>query len=213
MIIKLKTLLQEVIDGDGYLTKQKFASVVQSELQKAFTFPSKAEITVLVMRDMKKGEFGYTPRSKRDKHNHALVSGRAKIYNSSLGVVYELIYKEKTYHVNICNVFKKVPDEELTNKFTMVDDETLKKIPSKSLEPKDFNVKNKLVIWDCSVKKDDGTILIPKKPGYAILFDEYDSLQSLIIDVKRVIDKDAGDDFNNNRPPQPTPVEPEFQTV
>ena len=212
-MIKLRTLLQEIIDGDGYLTKQKFASIIQSELQKAFMFPSKAEIDVLVMRDMKKGEMGYTPRSKRDKHGAALVSGRAKIYNSDLGIVYELNYKEKIYHINICNVFKKVPDEELTNKFTMADDEMLKKIHSKSLEPNDFNIKNKLVICSCNVKRDNGRILIPKKPGYAILFDNYDTLQNLIADVKNVIDKDAGEDFNDSVPTDPVPTYPALQTV
>jgi hypothetical protein len=176
-------------------------------------FPSKAEIDVLVIRDIKKGEFGYTPRSKRDKAGHASIANRAKIYNSDLCVIYELFYKEKTYQVNICNLFKKVPDEELTNKFTMTDDETLKKIASKSLEPKDFNVKNKLVIWSCNVKRDDGKVLIPKKQGYAILFDNYDTLSSLIADVKRVIDKDAGEDFTDVAPPKPVPVEPEFQTI
>lgn len=212
-MIKLKILLQEIVDGDGYLTKQKFASVIKNELQKSFMYPSKAEIDILLVRDMKKGEFGYTPRSKRDKDGHALVASRAKIHNSDLGVVYEMSYKEKIYQINICNVFKKVPDEELTNKFTMADDETLKKIPSKSLEPRDFNIKNKLIIWLCNVKTDGGKILIPKKPGYAILFDNYDTLQDLIADVKRVIDKDAGNDFNDSIPTQPVPVEPRFQTV
>jgi hypothetical protein len=212
-MILLKTLLQEIIDGDGYLTKQKFASIIQSELQKEFTFPSKAEIEVLILRDMKKGEFGYIPRSKRDKYGHAMITARAKIYNSDLGVVYAMNYKNKTYHINICNTFKKVPDKELTNKFTMADDETLKRIPSKSLEPRDFNTKNELIIWMCNVKTVDNKILIPKKPGYAIYFDKYDTLKDLIADVKRVIDIDAGNDFNDINPTQPTPITPEFQKI
>jgi hypothetical protein len=210
-MIKLKTLLQEVIDGDGYLTKQKYATIIQSELQKAFMYPSKAEIDIIKMMDTKKGEFGYTPRSKRDKHSHAMVANRAKIDNSNLGVVYEMEYKEKIYRINIWNTFKKVPDEELTNKFTMADDEMLKKIPSKSLEPKDFNIKNKLIIWQCSVTRDDGKILSPKNPGYAILFDKYDTLNNLIEDVKTVIDKDSGNDFNDSIPTEP--IEPELQRV
>lgn len=212
-MIKLKSLLQEIIDGDGYLTKQKYASIIKSQLEKAFMYPSKAEVDILLVRDIKKGEFGYNPQSKRDKSGHMSIANRAKIYNSDLGVVYEMNYKEKTYQINICNVFKKVPDEELTNKFTMVDDEALKQMPSKSLEPKDFNTKSKLIIWSCNVKREDGKVLIPKKPGYAILFDKYDTLSSLIADVKSVIDKDAGEDFNDAIPTTPVPVEPQLQTV
>ena len=212
-MIKLKSLLQEIIDGDGYLTKQKYASIIKSQLEKAFMYPSKAEVDILLVRDIKKGEFGYNPRSNRDKSGHMSIANRAKIYNSDLGVVYEMNYKEKTYQINICNVFKKVPDEELTNKFTMADDEALKQMPSKSLEPKDFNTKSKLIIWSCNVKRDDGKVLIPKKPGYAILFDKYDTLSSLIADVKSVIDKDAGEDFNDAIPTTPVPVEPQLQTV
>lgn len=211
--ILLKLILLEIIDGDGHLTKQKYASIVQSELQRAFTFPTKAEIEVIRMQDFKKGEFGYNPRSKRGKQDNLMLANRAKIYNSHLTVAYEMNYKEKTYHIIISNTFKKVPDEELTNKFTMADDESLKKIPSKSLEPKDFNVKNKLIIWNCRVMRSDGKILIPKKPGYAILFDNYDTLSSLITDVKRVIDKDAGDGFDDAQPIDPVPTSPEYQKI
>lgn len=50
------------------------------------------------------------------------------------------------------------------------------------------------MVWKCRVKGEDEKVLIPKKEVSSVLFDEYRTLKEIVIDVKRVIDKDSGGD-------------------
>ncbi len=209
-MIKLRDILNEVIDGQGYMTKEKFGSIILSQLQKEF--PKFAEIELVLVYNGQ--EFKYNKRRgmryNRDIQN---LANRNQIYNSSLMAAYMIDYNNKEYEVRISNTFKKVPDEELTNKFTMADDETLKKIPFKSLEPKDLNNVSPLLIWNVRVVGEDEEgkekILIPKKPGYAILFDQYKTLNESIKDIKKVIEEDSG--FGETPLIPPIPSTPQFQ--
>jgi hypothetical protein len=62
----------------------------------------------------------------------------------------------------------------------------------KSLDIKDLNRPSPLMIFKCRVVRDDDKVLIPKRTGYAILFDDYKTLKEVVTDVKRVIEKDSG---------------------
>lgn len=207
-MIKLKTLLREAVEGHGYFTKEKYGSIILGELKKAF--PKFAEIELAGLYNGQ--EFKYEKR-RGMRHNNSMKSlaDRCAIHNSDLMAIYRIDYNDKEYETRIINTFKKVPESELTNKFTMADDEYLKKMPFKSLEPKDLNRKSPLMEWRCKVKRtEDDKVLIPKKQGYAILFDDYDTLQEVIDDVKKVIDKDSG--FGGNDMGVPTgPVLPSMQ--
>lgn len=187
--------INEVVDGHNYFTKEKFGTIILSELQKEF--PSFAIIKLIAVFNGQ--EFKHNKRREmRHNRDQKSLADRSAIYNSNLWAVFSIEYNDKEYEVRIVNTFKKVPDRELTDKFTMADDEFLKRMPFKSLEPKDLNVTSDLMVWKCSVKREDGTSLIPKKTGYAILFDEYKNLREIISDVKKVIDKDSG--FGGDEP-------------
>ena len=193
-MIELKQLLIEVADGRGHLTKEKFGSIVLSELQKIF--PGFAHIKLIDSLDF-----------QQDKDP---VFKRADVLNSTLMAIYLLEYNDYEYEVRIHNTFKKVPDAELTNKFTWADDDALRKMDYQSLEPKDLNHPNLLMAFKCRVKRtDDDKILIPKKEGYAILFDDYKTLNEAITDVKRVIEKDSGFGGVDKKPE--LPVVPHMQ--
>ncbi len=188
-MIKLKSLIREVVDGQNFLSKEKFGTIILSELKNEF--PAFAVIELVQVRNGQ--EFKHEKR-RGMRHNRDMksVSDRNAIYNSDLLAVLSIEYNNKEYDVRICNIFKKVPDTELTDKFTMADDEVLKKIPFKSLEPKDFNHPSNLMVWKCRVKGEDEKVLIPKKEVSSVLFDEYRTLKEIVIDVKRVIDRDSG---------------------
>ena len=200
-MIKLKLLLNEVVEGYGYMTKEKFGSVILAELK--HIFPSFVSIELLLVYNGQefKNEKRRGMRYNRDRKS---LADRSSIYNSDLMAAFLIEYDNKEYEVRITNTFKKVPDEELTNKFTMADDEYLKKMPFKSLEPKDLNQPSPLMLWKCRVKRDDDKVLIPKKQGYAILFDEYKTLKEVISDVKKVIQDDSGFGTNFQLPPIPS---------
>ena len=175
-MIKLKNLITEIVDGRGYFSVEKFGSVILSELKKEF--PRFVEIELLSSID-----------TQREKHKAYF---RSDTYNSDLMAIFSIDYNDNEYEVRILNTFKKVPDSELTNKFTMADDDFLRKMEYKSLEPKDLNNPNPLMLFRCKVKRYDDKILIPKKPGYAILFDDYRTLKETITDVRKAIEKDSG---------------------
>lgn len=176
-MIKLKSLIKEITDGRGYFTKEKFGDIVLSELRKEF--PRFVQIELLEAFDF---------QQDKDK-----VFRRSDTKNSDMMAIYYIECNDKEYEVRILNTFKKVPDEELTDRFTMADDDALRKMEYKSLEPKDLNRPSPLIIFKCRVKRNsDGKVLIPKKEGYAILFDEYKTLKETILDIKRVIEKDSG---------------------
>jgi len=190
-MIKLKDLINEIVNGRGYFTKEKFSSVILSELKREF--PKFVNIELVKAMDM-----------QQDKHK---AFKRADIHNSDLMAIFSVEHNDNEYEVRILNVFKKVPDEELSNKFTMVDDDFLRKMDYKSLEPKDLNQPSPLMVWRARVVKSDEKVLIPKKPGYAILFDDYKTLKEAITDIKKVIDKDSG--FGGDVPVNtPDPVVP-----
>mgnify|MGYP003403014178 FL=1 len=184
-------ILSEIVIGDGYMTKGKFGSIVLSEVKKKF--PSYANIEI-------QKSFDYIKEKSFP---------RANINNSYLGVWVSIEVNDKSYICIIINKFKKVPDEELTNKFTMADDEFLRKMSISSLEPKDFNIVNKLSEWDYNLKTEDGKILIPKNPGYAVLFSHGKTLNECIVEIKKAIDKDGG--FGESPVvPNDLPVEPAY---
>ena len=201
-MIKLKSLIHEVVDGQNFLTKEKFGTIILSQLRREF--PAFAAIELVQVRNGQ--EFKYEKR-RGMRHNRDMkaLSDRNAIYNSNLLAVLSIEYNDKEYETRIWNLFKKVPDRELTNKFTGVDEPYLKQMPPKSLEPKDLNVTSDLMVWKCCVKGEDEKVLIPKKQGYAILFDDYRNLREVIEDIKKVIDKDAGFDGDTFViPPIPT---------
>jgi len=206
-MIKLKSLISEIVDGRGYFTKEKFGSIVLAELQRAF--PGFAHIELVSVYD---GQEFKQEKRRGMRHNRDMksLSDRNAIYNSVLMGVYSIEYNDKEYEVRIVNTFKKVPDEELSNRFTMADDEYLKKMAFKSLEPKDLNKSSGLMRWQCNVKRDDKKVLIPKKTGYAILFDDYKTLKDAVDDVKKVIEKDSGFGGDSNKPTN-VPVTPNMQ--
>lgn len=187
--------INEAVEGKNYFTKEKFGTLILSELRKIF--PSFVTIELL--------------KSINFQEHKDRVFHRSTVHNSSLMSIYSIEYDNKEYEVRIHNTFKKVPDEQLSNKFTMTDDEYLKKMPFKSLEPKDLNRISNLMKWQCRVKRDDDKILIPKKPGYAILFDEYKTLNELISDVKKVIEEDSG--FGKHPIIPDIPKVPTYQTI
>jgi len=212
-MIKLKTLIKEVVEGKNYFTKEKFGTVILSELRKVFPGFVTIELEFVYNGQEFKQEKRRGMRYNRDRKS---LADRNAIYNSSLLAVYSIEHDNKEYEVRIVNTFKKVPDEQLTDKFTMADDEYLKKMPFKSLEPKDLNHPSPLMKWQCSVERDnddgdDKKVLIPKKQGYAILFDEYKTLNEVIIDVKKVIEGDSG--FGDNLQLPPIPSIPRMQTA
>lgn len=183
----------EVVNGKNYFTKEKFGGIVLLELRKAFPRFSKIELEGVL-------DFQQHP----DK-----VFRRSNILNSTMMGIYIIEYNNNEYEARIQNIFKKVPDEELTDKFTWADDAALMKMDFKSLEPKDLNIKNPLMIFKCRVKRSDDKVLIPKKPGYAILFDDYKTLNEVISDIKRVIDNDSG--FEGTPTSPNVPIIPDMQ--
>lgn len=188
--------LREIVDGDNYLTKQKYASIVNAQLQK--NMPS-YEIDVFKA-------FNY-------KEDTRLT--RIKINNSSLGAWYNIdVNPDQSYTTIITCQFKKVPDSELTNKFTMADDPHLINMPSKSMEPKDFNIRNPLIQWGCKLTRNENDIiLIPEPPPrYTILFNYYSTLQEVIAAIREAILKDGGSDMPY-QPPDPTPTTPSKKLV
>lgn len=176
-MIKLKLLINEITSGRGYFTKEKFGGIILSELRREF--PGFVRVILLKAMDL-----------QQEKHEAFY---RSDIHNSDLMAIFSIEYNDKEYEVRIVNTFKKVPDEQLTDKFTMVDDDALRKMEYSSLEPKDLNRPSPLMKFRCRVKREnDDKILIPKKEGHVILFDEYKTLKEVVLDVKKVIEKDSG---------------------
>lgn len=151
-MIKLKSLIHEVVDGQNFLTKEKFGTIILSQLRREF--PAFAAIELVQVRNGQ--EFKYEKR-RGMRHNIDMksLSDRNAIYNSDLLAVLSIEYNDKEYETRIWNLFKKVPDRELTDKFTGVDEPYLKQMPPKSLEPKDLNVTSDLMVWKCCVKGED----------------------------------------------------------
>lgn len=123
-MIKLKSLIREVVDGQNFLSKEKFGIIILSELKKEF--PAFAAIELVQVHNGQ--EFEHEKR-RGMRHNRDMksLSDRNAIYNSDLLAVLSIEYNDKEYDVRIWNKFKKVPDTALTDKFTGADDEVLKK--------------------------------------------------------------------------------------
>jgi hypothetical protein len=188
--------LREIVDGDNYLTKQKYASIVLSQLQKSM---ASYEVDML--------------RALNYKEDQRL--SRIKINNSSLGAWYNIdVNPNQSYTAIVTCQFKKVPDSELTNKFTMADDPHLLSMPSKSMEPKDFNIRNPLIQWGCKLTRNENNIiLIPEPPPkYAVLFNYYSTLKDVIAAIQEAILKDGGSDVPYQSP-TPTPTTPSKKLV
>lgn len=183
-MIKLSSILYEVVQGQGHMTANKFASICLQQLKNSID----GEITLYDSADLVK---------EKDKYN---MPSRVLRLNSSLRCRFHIETNNKMYFLNIVNEFKKVPDEELTDKFTMRDDDYLINMPSVSLEPKDLNIQNKLMTFGCSlIQQDDegNTIrqLIPEKEQYAVYFKQYMTISSLIKDVRETINDDRFNDL------------------
>lgn len=184
-MIKLKDLLMEIVDGQGYMTDEKFGSICLSQLIRVFP---EYEVDLFDVADFIKDQ------KKFNMPKHVLR------HNSSLRARFHIETNDKLYFVNIVNEFDKVPESELTDKFTMVDDDYLISMPSKSLEPKDLNTLNKLMKFRCTMVLQDRSgktllKLIPEKNVSSILFTDYNTLNQLIQDVKTKIDDDRFNDL------------------
>jgi len=184
-MIKLKDLLKEIVVGQGYMTDEKFGSICLNQLKRAFP---EYEVDLFDVADFIKNQ---------TKHD---MSKRISIRNSSLRARFHIETNDKLYFVNIVNEFDKVPESELSNKFTMADDNYLINMTSNSLEPKDLNTPNKLMRFRCIMVLQDRNgktllTLIPEKNVSSILFTDYNTLNQLIQDVKTKIDDDRFNDL------------------
>lgn len=184
-MIKLKDLIREITDGQGYMTAEKFGSICLNQLTR--TFPE-YEVDLFDVADFIKDQVKY----KMPK--------RVSIHNSSLRARFHIETNDKLYFVNIVNEFDKVPERELSNKFTMADDDYLMSMPSVSLEPKDLNTPNELMRFRCSMvlqDRDGNTLntLIPDQKTSSVYFTDYKTLNELILDVKTKIDEDKFNDL------------------
>jgi hypothetical protein len=184
-MIKLKDLLNEIVDGQGYMTAEKFGSICLNQLVRSFP---EYEVDLFDVADFIKDQ---------KKFN---MPKRVLIHNSSLRARFHIETNDKLYFVNIVNEFDKVPESELTNKFTMADDDYLINMPSKSLEPKDLNTPNKLMRFRCTLILQDRSgnklsTLIPANNVSSVLFTDYRTLNDLIQDVKNKINDDRFNDF------------------
>jgi len=184
-MIKLKDLLSEIVDGQGYMTAEKFGSICLNQLVRSFP---EYEVDLFDVADFIKDQ---------KKFN---MPQRVLTHNSSLRARFHIETNDKLYFVNIVNEFDKVPEHELTNKFTMADDDYLINMPSKSLEPKDLNTPNKLMRFRCTMILQDRSgnklsTLIPEKNISSVLFVDYRTLNELIQDIKNKIDDDRFNDL------------------
>jgi hypothetical protein len=184
-MIKLKDLIREITDGQGYMTAEKFGSICLNQLTR--TFPE-YEVDLFDVADFIKDQVKY----KMPK--------RVSIHNSSLRARFHIETNDKLYFVNIVNEFDKVPERELSNKFTMADDDYLMSMPSVSLEPKDLNTPNELMRFRCSMVLQDRegntlNTLIPDHKTSSVYFTDYKTLNELILDVKTKIDEDKFNDL------------------
>lgn len=185
-MIKLRDILNEVVSGNGYMTADKFGSICLNQFKRVFPL---YEVDLFDVSDFIKDRVKYKMPS------------RVMVHNSSLRVRLHIETEDgRIYFVNIVNEFDKVHDDELTNKFTVVDDNYLMGMPSNSLEARDFNIPNKLMKFRCTMVLQDEEgdtllTLIPEKKVSSVLFTAYGTLNQLIVDVKSKIEDDRFNDI------------------